>query len=153
MAFSKLEYRINDEENGFPPLYHYKQIDRNEVFCRRLCDYFIKDGKVYRQTSSLKEDGLFVIFVEEDHEEEIFLHAKTYEHIAIEIRLFQENEPSSLLFVFEVNRHEEALEYLGSDFVKFGEYEYKVISTEIDEDRSAYVLYVGLTGYQYETNQ
>ncbi len=150
MNFAKLEYRLNDEKNHFPALYHYEQLDVHEIFCRRLCDYFIKDGKIFRKTSSAKEQHSFVIYVEEDHEEELFLDAKTYEHVTLEIRLYKENEPSPLLFTYNLSSHKDVLAYFDNDYLQLGEYEYEYISSEIDEDRSTYVLYVDLTGYKYE---
>jgi len=145
-----LEYRLNDEASGFPAIYHYSNLDPNEIFCRRLCDYFVKDGKVYSQTSSAKEEKMFVIYVKEESEEFAFPDARTYQKVTLEIRLLEEEKPSPLLYSYHLSSHMEVLQYLGNVYIQIGEYEYEIISTEIDEDRSTYVLYVDLTGYKYE---
>lgn len=150
MEFLKLEYRLNDEHHHYPAIYHYHSLHRHEVLCRKMCDYFVKDGEVYKKTSSAKEKDVHVIYVEKVLDEQPFQNTKTYEHVTLEIRLLKETEPSPLLFTYHVSSHEEASDYFGNDYFQFGEYEYELVSTEIDEDRSTYVLYVDLTGYKYE---
>ena len=147
--FAHLEYRLNDENKHFPAIYHYNQIDLNEIFCRRMCDYWIKDRKIFRKTSCSREKDSFVIYVEEDADEELFDHAEKYEHITLEIRLYNEEEESPLLFTYDFMDHQEVLEWLGNDFIQLNEFEYEKITAEIDEDRSSYVLYVHLTGFKF----
>lgn len=146
--FVRLEYRLSDDSSLYPAIYHYSQLDSSEFFCRRICDFFIKNRKIYRKTSSSREQDLFVIYLEEEMEEVLFEHAPHYSHVTLEIRLFSEEEESRLMETLQLESHDEVLEYIGNDFIQFGEYEFEKVSTEIDEDRSAYVLYVKATGYK-----
>ncbi len=138
----KLEYRLNDERNQYPALYHYKFSDLFEIFCRRLCDYFIKEKKVYKQTSSSLEDEYYVIYVEEETDEYVFDQADRYQHVTLEIRDYKEYSVSPLIFTYDLYSHEEALSFIGNDFLWIQDEEYEKISAEIDEDRSTYVLYM-----------
>ncbi|QGQ45007.1 hypothetical protein [Metabacillus sediminilitoris] len=138
----KLEYRLNDEHLNYHALFHYEFSEPSEIFCRRLCDYFIKDKKVYHKTSTSLEDEYYVIYVEKDTEEYIFEDAKMYKHVTLEVRDYKEYSSSPLLFTYDLYSHEEALSLLGNDYLWINNEEYKKISAEIDEDRSTYVLYI-----------
>ena len=141
---TKLEYRLNDPQNAYPALYHYNNLDQTEIFCRRLCDYFIKEKKVYTKNSTALERDMFVIYVEEDKEEAAFHSATAYSHVTLELRHYSAEKESNLLFKYDLHSHDEALTFLGNDFILLGEIEYEKISTEIDEDRSTYVIYMNL---------
>lgn len=138
----KLEYRLNDERNQYPALYHYEFSDPNEIFCRRLCDYFIKGKKVYRKTSSSLEEEYYVIYVEEETDEYVFEQADSYSHVTLEVRDYQEYSVSPLIFTYDLYSHDEALSLIGNDYLWIQETEYEKVSAEIDEDRSTYVLYM-----------
>jgi hypothetical protein len=146
-----LEYRINDESENYPAICHYQALNKFEIYCRRICNYFIKDGKIYRKTSSLLEEELFVIYVEEDTEEELFDDALVYKQITLEIRLFDKDEYSPLIYTYDLNTHEDAFDLIGNDLLQIGKNEYQISVAEVDEDRSTYVLYVKETGYKFES--
>ena len=120
-----LEYRLNDESKDYPAIFHYQDLGKFEIYCRRICNYIINGGKIYRKTSSLLEDDLFVIYVEVDTEEELFDDAPVYKQITLEIRLFHENEYSPLLYTYDLNLHEDAFDLIGNDFLQIGRNEYK----------------------------
>ncbi|PGT84685.1 hypothetical protein [Bacillus sp. AFS040349] len=141
----KLEYRLNDERNGYPALYHYEFSDPYEIYCRRLCDFFIKGKKVYQKTSASLEDEYYVIYLEEDTDEYVFDQADRYSHVTLEVRDFKEFSESPLIFTYDLYSHEEALSLIGNDYLWIQNEEYEKISTEIDEDRSTYVLYMSKT--------
>lgn len=145
-----LEYRLNDERNHYPALFYYENLNKFEIYCRRICDYFIKEGKIYQKTSTLLEEDRFVIYVEEDTEEELFDEASVYQEITLEIRLYEEEDISPLIYTFDLRSHEAVLDIFGNDYLQIGRNEYEIITTEIDEDRSTYVLYVKETGYVFE---
>jgi hypothetical protein len=138
----KLEYRLNDEQNHYPALFHYEFAEPSEIFCRRLCDYFIKDKKVYQKTSSSLEEEYYVIYVENDSDEYIIEEAETYTHVTLEVREYKEYSISPLIFTYDLYSHEEALSLIGNDYLWIQNQEYEKISAEIDEDRSTYVLYM-----------
>ncbi|MBE4909784.1 hypothetical protein IMZ08_17255 [Bacillus luteolus] len=139
---TKLEYRLNDPHSNYPAIYHYNHLEQTEIFSRRLCDYFIKDRKVYSKTSTALERDMYVIYVEEDKEETPFQTGTTYSHVTLELRLFKENAESNLLFKYDLHSHEDALTFIGNDYLLLGEIEYEKVSSEIDEDRSTYVVYL-----------
>jgi hypothetical protein len=141
----KLEYRLNDERSNYPALFHYEFSEPSEIFSRRLCDYFIKDKKVYRKTSTSLEEKYYVIYVENDSEEYIFEDAEMYKHVTLEVRDYKENSISPLIYTYDLYSHEEALSLLGNDYLWIHNEEYEKISAEIDEDRSTYVLYMSKT--------
>ncbi|WP_226667964.1 hypothetical protein [Metabacillus litoralis] len=138
----KLEYRINDERNNYPALYHYEFEDPYEIYCRRLCEFFIKGKQVYKQTSSSLEEEYYVIYVEKDTDEYIFEDAETYSHVTLEVRDYKEYSVSPLIFTYDLYSHEEVLSLIGNDYLWIENEEYEKISAEIDEDRSTYVLYM-----------
>ncbi|WP_368658976.1 hypothetical protein AB3Z07_07565 [Metabacillus halosaccharovorans] len=138
----KLEYRLNDERNHYPAIYHYSFSDPYEIFCRRLCDFFIKEKKVYKRTSSSLEDEYYVIYVEEETDAYVFEQAESYTHVSLEVRKYNEYSVSPLIFTYNLYSHEEALSLIGNDYLWIEEEEYEKISAEIDEDRSTYVLYM-----------
>lgn len=146
-----LEYRLNDEGKNYPAIFHYSDLNKFELYCRRICNYFIKDGKIYRKISSLLEEDVFVIYVEEDTEEELFDDALVYKQITLEIRLFDKDEYSPLIYTYDLNTHEDAFDLIGNDHLQIGKNEYQISVAEIDEDRSTYVLYVVETGYKFES--
>ncbi|MDQ0230775.1 hypothetical protein [Metabacillus malikii] len=144
----KLEYRLNDPVNHYPALFHYEFSNPTEIFCRRLCEFFVKNEKVYVKTSSSYEHDFYVIYVNVDDEETSFANAETYSHVTLEIRDYKEYSESPLLYTYDLYSHEEALSYIGSDYLMLNNTEYEKISAEIDEDRSTYVVYVTkTTGY------
>nr|WP_295970043.1 hypothetical protein [uncultured Bacillus sp.] len=145
---STLEYRLNDETNEYPAIYQYHNLNNSEIYCRRICDYYIKNGHIFRKTSTLLEADKYVIYVEEDFEEELFDLTPVYKQITLEIRYCEEDSP--LLYTYDLKSHEDAFSFMGSDYLQIGKNEYEIMATEIDEDRSTYVLYVTETGYAFE---
>ncbi|MBM7603813.1 hypothetical protein JOC75_001786 [Metabacillus crassostreae] len=141
----KLEYRTNDERNNYPALYHYDFADPFEIYCRRYCDFFIKEKQVYKQTSSSLEEEYYVIYVEKETEEYIFEDAENYSHVTLEVRDYKEYNVSPLIFTYDLYSHEEVLSLIGNDYLWIENEEYEKISAEIDEDRSTYVLYMTKT--------
>jgi hypothetical protein len=142
----KLEYRLLDEENGYPSIYSYDKIQREEIAARFFCDYFIKEGKVYEKTSASVEQQMHVIYVKECEDEKannpkpvgliggyVILEIREYTEEAQTYRLIQTLEISDLL---------ELLLYIQSNYIVLNEVEWERSSTEIDEDRKVYVMYV-----------
>lgn len=138
----RLEYRLFDERDGFPALYHYEGLSYGELFARRVCDFYIKNGHIYTKTSSAYEPDLFVIYLSVDPKEEVFDDAPTYEFVTLELREWKEYVDSPILHTIECQNHEEVLGYIGSDYLQLRSTEYEKVATEIDEDRRAYVMYV-----------
>ncbi|WP_349407324.1 hypothetical protein [Pseudalkalibacillus sp. SCS-8] len=138
----RLEYRLFDERNGFPALYHYEGLTTGELFARRMCDFYIKNNQIYSKTSTAYESDLFVIYLSIDSKEEVFDDAPTYEYVTLELREWKEYVDSPILHTIACQNHEEVLGYIGSDYIQLQGNEYEKVAAEIDEDRRAYILYV-----------
>lgn len=150
MTYS-LEYRLYKGTNSFEPLYHYEEIEIDQILARRECDFFVKEGIVYKQTSSAIEGLLHVIYVAkhnqgEKEKEEFNLNGT----MKLEFREFRERTNFPLLKTLEFERHIDILANLGSVYHYLDGQEWEKDSAEIDEDRRVYVLYLIKTGYKME---
>ncbi|KUO78458.1 MAG: hypothetical protein APF81_09850 [Desulfosporosinus sp. BRH_c37] len=147
---ANLEYRLYDVENGYPALYHYNSIPKDEIVSRFLCDYFIKDGVVYEKTSNTIEPPLHVIYVKKANDEIpipmsrrskvgmgfIVMEIREYREDAKEYPIIQNLELSSLTDIAILGQ----CHYLMIEGV-----EWEQTSLELDEDRQTYALYVKRT--------
>lgn len=143
---AKLEYRLYDEEKGFPALYHYDSISKDEILCRCLSDYWVKDGIVYERTSNSLEIDIYIIYVKPANDElPMLLKYNNSEFIEIEIREYHEDlEEYPLIKTLEMNNLTDvALFGLCNYFLLEGK-EWEQTSFEIDEDRKTYVIYAKL---------
>ena len=146
----QLEYRLNDEKNGFPLLYIIREIDKSQVFVRRNCEYFVLEGKIYEAISSAIEETCFVIYVEEVIDEFPYPGAPLHRPLGIEVRLFVEHGERPEIQFIDCFDHEDVMSFLDNTFFYFDKKEYERTSAEIDQDRSIYVLYVQPTGVELE---
>ncbi|HEU4965484.1 MAG TPA: hypothetical protein VFV52_16790 [Bacilli bacterium] len=142
---ARLEYRILDENRGFPILYYYESIGQDEILMRFCCDYFVKDGIVFEKTSCSVEMNACIIYVlpaEEEQVVETEAVRNPHHKIRLELREFQEDTAHyPILHTFEFPEPLEALLHLQSDRLFHNGRTWVKTSTEIDEDRKAYVYY------------
>ena len=142
----RFEYRLNDESKGYPVLYYYEAMDDIEAAMRFICDYYVKEGKTYLKTASAVEPPNFVMYVEEvpdDASEDGNANNQALPSgIAVEVREYREGAVQyPLIHQFGFNSQVQAFSYLLADtMILFGQ-EWEKTSTEIDEDRQAYVYY------------
>lgn len=61
----KLEYRLLKPDDTFVSIYHYQSIELKQILARRECEFFVKEGVTYKQTSSAVEDDIHIIYVKE----------------------------------------------------------------------------------------
>ncbi len=153
MTTATLEYRLYKGLNSFEPLFHYESIELDQVLARRECEFFVKEGVTYKQTSSAIEGNTHMIYVkkeeEAEKEKEVFnLNAK----LKLEVREFNYRENHPIIQTFEFDRHIDILSKIGSVYLYIDNYEWERDSAEIDEDRLVYVLYMIKTGYTLEGN-
>jgi hypothetical protein len=143
----KLTYFLHDGKGNYEPLYEYSvsSVGIDELYSRQLCTYFIIKGSQYELIAN-EMDGEDDILVLEDRGrnnsviDEIGFRGKG---IHVEFRRFKESENYKLLSSIPCNTHFEVIRYLLKDVTDvpgFGQM--AVTSTEIDEDRGVYVLYV-----------
>ncbi|WP_394191140.1 hypothetical protein [Paenisporosarcina quisquiliarum] len=151
MATASLEYRLYKGLHSFEPLFHYDSIELDQILTRRECEFFVKDGITYQQTSSAIEENLHLIYVkkveESEKEKEVFnLNGR----LTLEIREFNLRENHPIIQKHEFDQHLEILSQIGSVYLYFDQMEWERDSAEIDEDRLVYVLYMIKTGYKLE---
>jgi hypothetical protein len=152
---AKLEYRLLDEQNGFPVLYYYENIEKNEILMRFSCDYFVKERTVYMKTSCAVEGDIYVIYVERADDEHVVdstLHPLAHQAgIRLELREYKEDMAVyPLLHTYEIKNAEDVLLYLNANFLYLGGREWEKTSTEVDEDRQVYVFYATPTAWKEE---
>ncbi len=147
----RFEYRLNDATKEYPVLYYYEAMDETEVALRFCCDYFVKEGKTWLKTASAIDPAQFVLYVEavDNDAAELGNGARPVlpGGIAVEVREYREGASEyPLLHQFSFDSQLKALAYLLADtMILFGG-EWEKTSTEIDEDRQAYVYYCRKTG-------
>ena len=139
---TKMEYRLNDPKNRYPAIYHLENIPTLEILCRRSTDYFILANKVYEQLSTLLEGAVMVVYVENSLDEIAFETETTHMQLGIELRLFNERAGHPILEFVACHNHEEILPYLYTTYLLLHGKEYEVISSETDQDRHVFAIYL-----------
>jgi hypothetical protein len=149
MKFQKavLEYRLQKGKEHFVPIYHYPEIELEQILTRRECEFFVKDGVTYKQLSSAIEGDLFIIYLE-IYEESPIEKEVSQEGIKLEIRELNSLRDHPLITSDYLTNHMDVLSMIGSVYTYYHGKEWKRDSAEIDEDRQVYTLYVTPTGYQ-----
>lgn len=146
---SQLEYRLLDEEKGFPALFAYENIPKEEVIARCLCDYFVKDGIVYERTSAAKEKFLQVIYVkpiEDKPNPTTPGRISGMGFILLELREYTDEAAFyPVLKTLEFGNLQDLLLYAVSQYIDFQDLEWEKTSFEIDEDRQVFSLYIKKT--------
>ncbi|GAX91299.1 hypothetical protein [Effusibacillus lacus] len=142
----RLEYRLLDEDKGFPVLYYYDMIDKDEISLRFACDYFVKDKVVYEKTSCAIELPNYIIYVKPAEDEQVVdpgvLSAPRWGGIRIEVREFREGTAFyPIIHTYDFLDDDDALLHLQSDYLYLYGREWMKTSTEVDEDRKVYVFY------------
>lgn len=143
---ARLEYRLLDEAKGYPVLFYYDPIDKDEVSLRFACDYLVKGHVVYEKTSCAIEPGTYVIYVKPSKEEQAvdYMHtaAARWNSIQVELREYRENTSLyPLIHTFSFKDDDDALLHLQSDYLLYNGREWQKTSAEVDEDRCLYVYY------------
>jgi hypothetical protein len=142
----RLEYRLLDEANGYPVLFYYDRIGKDEVSLRFACDYLVKGHVVYEKTSCAVEPGCYVIYVKRSTEEQAVDYEKTeaarWGSIQIELREYRDGvSVYPLVHTYYFKDDDDALLHLQSDYLYVDGREWEKTSTEVDEDRRVYVFY------------
>lgn len=150
----KITYYIDKGNSSFEPFYEYTVpiVGIDEFYARQLCTYFIMRGTQYELTANemIGEEDILVIKEIGRNlpgEDEKNFRGKG---IHIEFRSPDERENFRLLFRMPCNTHFDVLRYLIKDVVDVpGIGQKQVTSTEIDEDRGVYVIYVKELGEEW----
>ena len=145
----RLEYRLWLGEENYRLLYFYESIDLPQIITRRECEFFVKDGVTYRQVSSALECDTFVIYVEEYERGRKEAEVES-NGLRLEVRELDAENGHPVIATLELPSHLDVMAYIGNSFTYFHGKEWLRDSSEIDEDRKAYVLYVTATGFVIE---
>ncbi|MBP1765863.1 MAG: hypothetical protein H6Q65_2921 [Firmicutes bacterium] len=142
---ARLEYRQMDENQTFPLLYYYEDIDLTEIAARFACDYFVKAGVTYEKTSCASQPPLYTIYVQQAEQQDWLDSGpsiRSGKGLRLELRQFLDNTAYfPEIHVFEISNNRELLLLLQSDYLYWLGQEWQKTSAEIDEDRQVYVYY------------
>ena len=147
----RFEYRLNDAAQDYPLIFYYENMDEVEAAMRFVCDYFVKDGKTWLKNASAVSGMEYVMYMEEvptDSAEAGNRAQKALPSgIAVEVREYREGALDyPLIHQFAFNSQLQALAHLlAVTLMLFGQ-EWEKTSTEVDEDRQAYIYYCRKTG-------
>ncbi|NMH70751.1 hypothetical protein HF072_18400 [Bacillus sp. RO3] len=145
-----LEYRLRKGNNTFEAIYHYPEIELEQILTRRECEFFVKEGVTYRQLSSAIEGNRFILYVELYEEEPLKDPLFPPEGLILEIRELNPRKQNPILKIEHHDDHLDILSVIGSVYYYIDGNEWERDSAEIDEDRYVYILYVKATGYKLE---
>jgi hypothetical protein len=147
----KLTYFIHDGKDNYEPLYEYTipNVGIDEFYARQLCTYFIIKGTQYELISNEMVGDEEILVLEDRGKNNYVLDEKSYRGMGIhvEFRRYKESENYKLLSAVPCRTHLDVIRFLLKDIVDvpgFGQM--AVTSTEVDEDRGVYVLYVKAIG-------
>lgn len=146
-----LTYYIDKGNGQFEPFYEYSipSVGIDEVYARQLCSYFIMRGTEYELISNEMSEEEDILVIKEigrnlSGEDERSFRGKG---LYIEFRSPHERENFRLLSRLPCNTHFDVIRFLLKDIVEIPGIGQKLVtSTEIDEDRGVYVLYVKALG-------
>lgn len=149
---AQLEYRLLDEVKGFPALYHYESISKEEVLMRFRCDYLVKDGVVYEKTSNALESTVYIIYVKRVDDEVPYLSlAQPHDGrglIVLEVREYMEDVSEyPILMTLKFDTLLDAALFAQCHYFMAENQEWEQTSVEVDEDRKTYVIYAQRTSY------
>lgn len=143
----KLIYYLKDRNGKYRPLYEYNvsEVGIDELYARQLCTYFIMKGNQYELVSNEMDGEEEILVVTESGRNVTTADEFSYrgKGLNIEIRRFRESENYKRLAMIPCQTHFDIIRFLVKDIVDIpGIGQMAVTSTEIDEDRGVYVIYV-----------
>ncbi|NOU95196.1 hypothetical protein GC093_18495 [Paenibacillus sp. LMG 31456] len=142
----RLEYRLYGEDSGFPLLYYYDSVEREEIALRFACDYLVKESEVYEKTSNAVEEACYVIYVKRADDERVMSWKKPdsgrTSGLRMELREYRELGANyRLVHTYNFQDNLAAMLHLEANFLYVDGQEWYRTSTEIDEDRETFVFY------------
>ena len=143
----RLTYYIDRGNGNYDPFYEYtiSSVGKDEMYARQLCTYFILRGTQYELISNEMDGEEDILVIKEMGRNLSGEDEKSFrgEGIHIEFRSPSERENFRLHSRIPCKTHFEVLRFLLKDIVDIPQIgRMLVTSTEIDEDRGVYVIYV-----------
>ncbi len=139
-----LEYRVLDENRGNPVIHYFTDITLQEIALRSAVDYLVADGKVLEKIHVAFAPLSYVIYCEisdNDNPNESSPIKLVHNGYSLEIRQYiDDNSAYPLLKSLEVQ--DELLNLLICDYISIDGIKWLRSSSELDQDRNVYVLYV-----------
>lgn len=142
---NKLTYFIDKGFNQYEPLMEYPSdhVGIDEMYARQLCTYLIANGVQYELTSNEMQENEEMLIVKRIGLNEKYGDESNYRGRGIYIEFRKPNERGRKLAEIRSANHYEVIRYLLKDIVDVPGYgPMFTTSTEIDEDRGCYVVYV-----------
>ena len=154
---NKLTYYVDKGTGEYEPFYEYTvpNVGIDELYARQLCTYFIINGQQYKVVSNELDGGEDIIVVKDIGNSARVMDEKTFHGngLNMEIRRFREEENYKLLSIIPCQTHFDIIRYLLKDIINVtGLGQKQVTSSEIDEDRGVYVLYIKDIGEEEENS-
>ncbi|SDZ20541.1 hypothetical protein [Thermoactinomyces sp. DSM 45892] len=142
-----LQYILDDPDKKYPVIAHYPRIAKEEILLRFACDYWVKDHKVYEQTSTEIDGMIYSIYVQHNPEEQVvekgIIFEPKWQGVKLEFRHFHPNWTQYP--IVQEQKHSSAQDVLLSLLAELhliqGRFWQKQ-STEVDENQKKYVIYV-----------
>ncbi|MEI5908379.1 hypothetical protein WAK64_15110 [Bacillus spongiae] len=147
-----LEYRLLKAHESFESLYYYNSIEFEEILARRECEFFVKDGITYQQTSSAIEANETIIYVKKYEQSEPD-RIENEKAISLEYREFNARKDHPIIKKERHSFHLDVLHKIGAVYHYIEAVEWERDSAEIDEDRMTYVLYLTPTGFELKEGE
>lgn len=143
----KLTYFIDQGNGDYHPFYEYQlpQVGEDEFYARQLCTYFIMQGIQYQLISNEMKGGEEILVLEEMGPNTRLPDEQIYRNkgLHLEFRSSLAEENFRLLHVKPCETHFEIIRFLLKDVVDIPLLgQFYTTSTEIDEDRGVYCVYV-----------
>lgn len=143
----KLTYFIDRGNEEYEPFYEYHlpQVGVDEIYARQLCTYFIMKGIQFQLTSNEMKGNDEILVLEEMGPNHPLPDEHNYrgKGMNVEFRSSLPEENYRLLHVSPCDSHFEVIRFLLKDVVDIPFVgQMYTTSTEIDEDRGVYVVYV-----------
>ncbi|WP_232697336.1 hypothetical protein [Brevibacillus daliensis] len=125
--------------------YHSTDIGEDGILARHLCTYFIKDRIQYKLLSNeMEEDREILIY--EDQGTASHYQDERYNNgsgVLVEFRRLQSFSEPLLVHQMTCKNHTEVVRYLIKDYIYVAQLGHQLVdSSEIDEDRGVYVIYL-----------
>ncbi|KOS69054.1 RNA helicase [Lysinibacillus contaminans] len=143
----KIIYYIDKGYGHYEPFYEYtvSNVGMDEFYARQLCTYFIMRGTEYELTATEMDGEEDILVIKEIGKNLSGEDEKSFrgEGIHIEFRSYDIRENFRLISRIPCSTHFDVLRFLLKDVVDVPGIGQKLrTSTEIDEDRGVYVIYV-----------
>lgn len=141
-----LQYVLDSTEKKYPSIAHYPRISKEEILLRFACDYWVKDHKVYEKTYTEIDGNSYTIYVNHDPEEQVvekgIIFEPNWKGIRLEYRHYHPDWSIYPIIQQQCSSDQDVLLSLLTEIHMIDGSVWQKQSTEVDENRKKYVIYV-----------